>query len=113
MQSPEPNLREKLDNVPDILQGEYVMFEVSFSSLTPHIIRKISENKFYVPKETISYCHLMRFSQLSNVLVVYAAHGHFCIGKRGKCSFRFFIKFHMIAWNCSMQELLFLGPCGK
>lgn len=63
-----PNLRRSLKY--SIVTTSYTEFQ--FSCLALHIILRVSQNKLYVSKQTVSSLHLMRLWQLRKVHVVYA-----------------------------------------
>lgn len=65
-------LQAEFDKVSNILLGEYLIFEVWLSWLDLHIVRTVSTDKVSACEQTISRVHLMRFSLLLEVRVVYA-----------------------------------------
>lgn len=56
--------RAKVDEVCDILAGEYVIFKMCFSSIPLPFVKTISKDQMYVSKQTISSLRLMQFNLL-------------------------------------------------
>lgn len=103
------NLCTMLEEGPDILLREKVMFRALFSCLGPHIVQTVKKNKVYVYKQTISCLHPMQFRQLPKVGVVDTAYGLHRLKKCRKCSRDVPNELFICRWKCSIQVILLFG----